>query len=236
MSTISVLVLGLSLGVRHALDADHLAAVSAMVSERATLRHASLIGALWGVGHTLALLGAGVAVILLHLEIGARTTLALEFGVAIMLIGLGVNALRKLLRGARLHFHAHQHGGHAHVHPHLHDGSAEPVPHTHHHLRVGTRPLFVGVVHGLAGSAALMLLVLSTIPSPLLGFGYIALFGVGSIGGMVCMSALVGLPMHLTAERFARAHLAVCALAGVFSLGCGLFMAYEIGVTGGLFV
>jgi len=234
LSTSSVLGIGLIFGLRHALEADHLAAVSTIVSERKSLLSSSLVGGLWGVGHTISLLIAGVAVILLHVQISQRVAMSLEFGVGLMLVGLGVNAIYKLARGGQLHLHAHQHGGHVHLHPHIHEGSPEPEPRTHHGFRLSARPLIVGMVHGLAGSAALMLLVLSTIPSPLLGFIYIGVFGLGSIGGMMLMSSLVGLPVHLTATRFTRAHLAVRALAGLFSLGFGLLMIYEIGFVDGL--
>jgi nickel/cobalt exporter len=229
LSVASILGLGLILGLKHALEADHLAAVATIVSERKSWLSSSLVGGLWGVGHTISLLIAGAAVILLHLQISERLALWLEFGVALMLVGLGAQALYKLTRGGRLHLHVHHHGGHTHVHPHLHHGSLESDPRTHHGFRLGARPLIVGMVHGLAGSAALMLLVLSTIPSPVIGFVYIAVFGLGSIGGMMLMSSLVGLPVHLTAARFTRAHLAVRGLAGLFSLGFGLFMVYEIG-------
>ena len=160
---------------------------------------------------------------------------------ALMLIALGINALRKLMRGGTLHFHQHQHFGHAHLHPHLHDvasgNSAGEIvdDDTHHGLRIGVRPLLVGIVHGLAGSAALMLLVLSTIKSQFVGMAYIGVFGIGSIGGMMLMSALVGLPIHLTANRFASGTRILQGLAGAFSLSLGLFMIYEIGYVGGLF-
>jgi hypothetical protein len=229
-----VLGLGLVFGLKHALDADHVAAVATMASESKTVCRSSVVGMLWGVGHTLALLVAGVAVIGLHLEIGARLAAAFELGVALMLIGLGTNALRTLVRGGKLHLHVHEHGGRIHVHPHLHGGAPEPGPHTHHGVQLRARPLLIGIVHGLAGSAALMLLVLSTIPSPLLGFTYIVVFGVGSIGGMMAMSALIGLPAHLTADRFNRANVAIQTGAALFSLGCGLNMAYQIGVVGWL--
>jgi sulfite exporter TauE/SafE len=173
-------------------------------------------------------------VILFRFEISERTELALEFCVGLMLVALGANALRKLARGAYLHLHVHRHGGRAHIHPHMHDGLPEPAPHTHHGLKLGARPVVVGMIHGLAGSAALMLLVLSTISSPLIGLSYIVVFGVGSIGGMMLMSALVGLPVYLTAARFNRANLAVRGMAGLFSLSFGLFMVYEIGYVKGL--
>jgi MFS family permease len=234
-STASVLAFGFVLGLKHAVEADHLAAVSTIVSERRSLWSSSLVGGLWGVGHTISLLFAGILVILFHFEIGERAALALEFGVGLMLVALGANALRKLARGGRVHLHVHRHGGRAHIHPHMHDGSPEVDPHTHHGLRLGVRPLLVGMIHGLAGSAALMLLVLSTINAPLVGVVYIVVFGVGSIGGMILMSALVGLPVYLTAARFNRANLTVRGLAGLFSLSFGLFMIYEIGFGKGLF-
>lgn len=235
LSIVSLLALGLVFGLRHAIEADHLAAVSAIVSERKSLLSSSLVGGLWGIGHTISLLVAGIVVILLKVEIPARTALFLEFGVGLMLVALGANAIRKLARGGHLHLHWHTHGGHAHAHPHMHDGSAETEPHTHHGLRLGVRPLIVGMVHGLAGSAALMLIVLSTIKSPLVAFIYIAVFGIGSIGGMMLMSALVALPIHLTSGRFDRANFAVRGLAGLFSLCFGVFMIYQIGFVDGLF-
>lgn len=230
----SLLGFGLIFGLKHALDVDHLAAVSTIVSESKSLIRSSVIGALWGVGHTISLLAVGVLVILLHVQISARTALALEFCVALMLIALGASTLRKLARGGRIHLHEHEHDGHVHFHPHVHDGAPEPFAHTHHGFALNLRPLLVGMVHGLAGSAALMLLVLSTVPSPVLGLAYIAVFGIGSICGMLFMSALVALPARLTAARFNRAHFAVRTLAGVFSVGFGLFMAYEVGIVGGL--
>jgi high-affinity nickel permease len=232
-SAFGILILGLGLGLRHALDTDHVAAVSAIVSERKNWFSSLLIGGIWGVGHTASLLLAGVAVILLKFDIG-RYEKQLEFCVALMLIGLGANVLYKLARGGRIHFHEHYHAGHAHIHPHLHDDKPEPA-HSHHGLKLGLRPLIIGMVHGLAGSAAVMFSVLITIKgSTALAFAYIIIFGVGSIGGMMVMSLILSLPIHLTAGYFAKTNLAVRALAGCFSLGFGLFMVYEIGFLGGL--
>jgi MFS family permease len=235
LSTASVLAFGFVLGLKHAVEVDHLAAVSTIVSERKSLLSSMVVGGLWGVGHTISLLIAGFLVILLHVEISERMALFLEFCVGLMLIALGANALRKLWRGGHLHLHMHSHGGHTHVHPHIHHDKSETDAHTHHGLRPGMRPLLVGMVHGLAGSAALMLLVLSTISRPLVGFAYIVIFGVGSIGGMMIMSALVSLPLYLTATRFTRANLMMRGLAGLFSLSFGLFVIYQIGVVGNLF-
>jgi len=226
---ISFIAFGFVLGLKHAIEADHLAAVSTIASERRSLLSSSLVGALWGLGHTLSLMVAGIAVILLHFQISERTSQALEFCVGVMLVGLGVNALRKLARGGHVHIHVHEHGGHLHAHPHIHEKAQEDEPHTHHGLRFGARPLLIGMVHGLAGSAALMLLVLATISSSLVGLLYIVVFGVGSIGGMMVMSTLFALPARFTVNRFARVNFALRGLAGVFSLSFGLFMVYEIG-------
>jgi sulfite exporter TauE/SafE len=229
LSIVSLLAFGFVLGLKHAIDADHLAAVSTMAGERRSLIGSSLIGALWGLGHTISLMVAGIIVIVLHFQISERTTQALEFGVGLMLVGLGINALSKLARGGHVHIHVHEHGGRLHAHPHVHDGKHEEEQHTHHGLRFGARPLLIGVVHGLAGSAALMLVVLTTISSPFVGFLYIVIFGVGSIGGMMIMSTLFALPARLTVTRFTRANFALRCVAGVFSLSFGLFMIYEIG-------
>ena len=236
LSTIPALTFGFVLGVKHAIEADHLAAVSTIVSERKSILSSSLVGGLWGVGHTISLVVAGVAVIMLGVRVGEQTKLGLEFCVGLMLVVLGANALRKLARGGRVHLHVHRHGGREHVHPHVHDGGAhDSAAATHHGLRLDTRSLVVGMIHGFAGSAALTLLVLSTIETPLVGLLYLAVFGAGSIGGMMLMSALVSLPLYLTARRFNRANLALRCAAGVFSLGFGLFMVYDIGFHSGLF-
>lgn len=229
LSIVSLLALGFVLGLKHAVEADHLAAVSTIASERRSLLSSSLVGALWGLGHTISLLAAGIAVILLHFKISDRTTQALELCVGIMLVLLGVNALHKLARGGQLHVHVHEHGGHLHAHPHLHDRYPKDEPHTHHGLRFGARPLLIGIVHGLAGSAAVLLLVVTTISSSLVGLLYIVVFGVGSIGGMMVMSALFALPARFTTRSFTRANFALRCLAGLFSLSFGLFMIYEIG-------
>jgi ABC-type nickel/cobalt efflux system permease component RcnA len=235
-TTLSVLGLGFILGLKHALDADHLVAVTTIVSEKRGLLGSAAVGAVWGLGHTAALLVVGVLVILLQAQIPGAVALALEFCVAIMLVALGANVLVKLRRSKRLHLHAHQHGGHYHAHPHLHEHAEQEEPHTHHGLRIGAKPFFIGLVHGMAGSAALMLLVLATIPSSLIGLIYIAIFGIGSVGGMLIMSAAISLPFALTATRFIRLNTAVRVVAAAFSIGFGFFMMYEIGFVGGFFL
>lgn len=228
------------LGLKHATEPDHLAAVSTIVSERKSIWSAAIVGGLWGIGHTISLVAAGILVIFLHFQIGERLALVLEFCVALMLIGLGINALRKAIRGAEIHFHTHKHNGVTHTHIHTHDKATshsdeKPHPHEHELPNLSLRPLVVGIVHGLAGSGALMLLILSTISSTAVGIAYILIFGAGSIGGMVLMSMLVGLPFHLSLNRIAWADWLLRGAAGTFSLCFGLFMVYDIGVTQELF-
>jgi hypothetical protein len=242
LSVLSLLAFGFGLGLKHATEADHLAAVSTILSDRKSLWSASLIGGLWGLGHTISLLLAGLAVIVLHFEISAHLAKGLEFCVALMLVGLGLDSLRKLARGGQLHLHAHRHGGRLHLHPHVHDSAHAHAPHqhsaeahSHHGLGIGPRPLVIGMMHGLAGSGALMLLVLSTISSAWVSMSYILVFGCGSIGGMILMSLFLGLPFHLTARRFGRMEWALRGVAGFFSLSFGVFMIYQIGFVQGLF-
>jgi hypothetical protein len=234
ISAVSFLIIGLGIGLKHAFDADHLAAVSTIVSERKSWLSSLLIGGVWGVGHTDSLLLAGVAVIILKIRI-EQYEKPLEFCVALMLIGLGANVLYKLVRGGRVHYHVHSHGPYTHIHPHIHENKPEPDPNSHHGLRLSIRPLLIGMVHGLAGSAALMLFVLTTIESTALAFGYIIVFGIGSIGGMMLMSLLLSIPARFTSASFIRTHLAVRAAAGLFSLVFGLMLAYDIGFKEGLF-
>jgi len=234
-STAGILFLGFFTGLWHAREADHLAAVSTIVTERKSLWSAAIVGGIWGLGHTISLILAGIFVLLLNFEITKQTERTLEFCVGVMLILLGLNVLRKLFQGGHLHFHAHRHGERVHAHPHLHERAEAKEPHTHHGFSFSPRALVVGMVHGLAGSAAVMLLLIPTIESRPLGLLYIAVFGIGSIGGMMLMSFLVGLPFHFTASRFNRFNYLLQTVAGLISVGIGIFIIYEKGVVEGLF-
>ena len=225
VSALGVLGLGFVLGLRHALDVDHVAAVSTIVTQRRSLWASSLVGAVWGLGHTASLLAVGLVVIGLRAEIPPRLASLFELGVAAMLIALGANLLWTIARGGRVHVHAHAHGARAHVHPHVHASGA--VRHDHG-FGAGRRPFLVGLVHGLAGSAALMLAVLATIPSRPLALAYVAVFGAGSIGGMLVMGALLGVPLALAAERFARADVVLRTGAGVGSVIVGIVLAVTV--------
>jgi ABC-type nickel/cobalt efflux system permease component RcnA len=237
-ASFSILALGFTLGLKHALDADHLVAVSTIVSGRRGILGSSIVGGLWGLGHTLSLVAVGLLVIALHIQIPEKVAMGMEFTVALMLVILGLNVLRSMRKG---HTHSHAHGGVSHVHPHAHD-------HEESHLRTaGTAPLkegltggkrsvFIGMVHGLAGSAALMLVVLTTIPSAGLAMSYIAIFGLGSVGGMMLMSTLLGLPFALTARKFESLNSVIRGVSGAVSVGFGLFLVWQIGITQGLFL
>ncbi|HEV8138444.1 MAG TPA: hypothetical protein VGP81_01625 [Pyrinomonadaceae bacterium] len=232
VSTISMLAFGFVLGLKHAIEADHIAAVSTIASEHASIVRSTFVGAFWGIGHTISLLVAGAAIVFLHIEVSGGLSLALELVVGIMLILLGANALRKILQGGHLHMHVHRHGGRLHAHPHVHESRPHDSMSSHHGLKLHRRPFIVGMIHGLAGSGALMLLVLSTIRQPLIALSYVLTFGVGSTGGMMLMSALVGLPAILTAQRFARANMMLRLAAAGFSIVLGFAITYQLGLNG----
>lgn len=228
LPAISILAIGFILGLQHAIEADHLAAVSTIVSEQKSLLAASIVGGLWGLGHTVALLTVGIAVIALKLKIPETAENYLEGTVGIMLVLLGLNALRKLLFAEKVHIHRHKHGTREHVHLHVHaapTAADDSVAGQHH--TISPRSVLVGMIHGLAGSAALMLLILPAIPSPALAIFYIAVFGIGSVGGMMLMSFLIGLPLHLTAKRFDLMNKGIRLAAGLFSLGLGFVLIHE---------
>ncbi|MFQ5860956.1 MAG: urease accessory protein UreH [Dehalococcoidia bacterium] len=236
---LAALILGLLLGMRHALDPDHMVAVSTIVSEYRNPLRALWVGVSWGLGHTTTLALLGVGVILLNLSISERTALALESAVGVMLILLGLQVFWNFRR-QRVHLHAHEPQPETHRHLHSHAASPEHA----HHLRwslgstVG-KPLFrvksyiVGTVHGIAGSAALMLLVLASIKSPLGGLSYIVLFGVGSVVAMGVLTVFLSLPFSVSA-RFPAVNRMVQVVAGVASIAFGGFLLYEIAFVEGL--
>lgn len=222
-SFFAVLLLGFLIGLRHALDADHLAAVSAIVSDKKSLLSSSIVGGLWGLGHTISLFVVGAFVVFLRVSISETLEGYLEAAVGMMLIVLGANVLRNVVRAHRIHSHAHEHNGRLHNHPHIHE--TEENEQSHH--RLGPRSLVVGMVHGLAGSAGLMLLVLPSIASPYTAMIFIVIFGVGSIFGMIVMSFLMGLPLYLTEGRFSMVNSALKVAAGLLSLVWGSMLVHE---------
>ena len=219
--------LGLLLGIQHALDPDHLIAVSTIVSEQKSFKWASLIGAFWGLGHTATLFLVGIIVIGLRVTIPPKLGTGLEMLVALMLVILGANVLRQSLGVERVHLHTHSHNPETHTHFHVHDSPKQGHGHDHP-FKAMRRPFIVGMVHGLAGSAALMLLVLSTIESPLGALLYIVIFGLGSVGGMLLLSGIIGLPFILTAQRFSMMNRWIRLCAGFASIAFGLFLGWDI--------
>ncbi len=230
----SILALGFLLGMRHATDADHLAAVATLATRSRSVGHTVAQGIAWGTGHTLTLMFFGGAVLVLGAVVPAQAAQALELAVGLMLVALGADALYRLRR-KRVHFHAHRHAdGAAHFHAHSHFGEGaqhDPARHEHMHPRgFPARALLVGMVHGMAGTAALVLLSLEALRSPAWGFVYIAIFGLGSILGMAALSAAIAVPLRLTSRHLTRAHDGLTAAVGVGTVMLGGYMVYRIGV------
>jgi high-affinity nickel-transport protein len=258
-SLLAVCVLGFFLGMRHATDPDHVIAVTTIVSRQRTTAGAAMIGALWGVGHTLTIVVVGAGIILLGWVIPPRVGLSLELSVGLMLIVLGLMNLTGVLQritesvappagppGPR-HAHPHPHGDYVHTHVHGHEPEAHPhtsdqTPLARLDRRLGglglyqmARPLIVGVVHGLAGSAAVALLVLTAIGNTVWSILYLLLFGVGTIAGMMLITAGIAWPLAYAGARFTRLPHRLRVASGVISLLFGLALAYQIGVVDGLF-
>ena len=238
----ALLGLGLVFGFKHATEVDHVVAVSTIVSEHRSLWRSALVGGLWGIGHTASLVIVGLIVLVFRVAIPLRLANLLEFGVALMIIGLGVMAMRKVWRArSEVHLHRHSHDGQSHVHIHFHEPATEhatlhsakssAATHSHAISQIGFKPFLVGAMHGLAGSAALTLLVLTQIQSLWLGLLYLALFGVGSTLGMLLMSGLIGLPFALSGPRLSKFNHGLQTFAGSLSIIFGLWYAYQVVLT-----
>ncbi len=229
---ISVLALGFLLGIRHAFEADHLAAVSTLVSRGRDLRDMTRHGALWGVGHTLALLAISLGVLFTPWGLPESFGPALELVVGLLLVGLGLHVLYRLWRD-RVHIHVHSHADgeiHLHAHSHRHEqGPHAESAHDHHHPLPRWRTLLVGLTHGAAGSAALTVYLAASLESPWVGLIYVLLFGVGSILGMGALSAVIAWPITATAKRLTWAHRGLQAAVAVASIAIGLSLAVEQG-------
>jgi cytochrome c biogenesis protein CcdA len=208
LNALSAAALGFLLGLRHATDADHVVAITAIVARERKFSRAARIGALWGVGHSLTVLVIGGALILYRVAIPPRLGLGLEFLVALVLIGLGFSNLRAKPAEAE-----------------------EKKSHTHD----GLRPFTVGVVHGLAGSAAVVLLVLAAIPDPAWAIAYLIVFGLGTVAGMTIVTWLIAAPAVFAGQRVERFQRGIRLAAGSLSIVFGLILAHAIVVDGGLF-
>ncbi|MDQ7051280.1 MAG: hypothetical protein Q9M92_17835 [Enterobacterales bacterium] len=211
----SLLLLGFLIGMRHAFEADHIAAVATLVSKTNSLKQAVKLGAIWGLGHTITLFLVGSIVFMTNIFIPSIVANWLEFVVGLMLVILGIDVLRRMI-SEKIHFHIHQHKEISpHFHAHSHKGenkvkgkeAASHCDNSHFHqhqhqqdARLSFRALFIGVLHGMAGSAALIILTLETIKSPLQGLIYISLFGFGSILGMAILSYVISIPLRASAK------------------------------------
>jgi high-affinity nickel-transport protein len=261
IALLSILAVGFFLGMRHATDPDHVIAVTTIVSNQRDKVRAALIGAFWGVGHTVTIFVVGAAIILFDLVIPVRVGLSMELSVAVMLIILGVVNVVGFLRsrseavtpagdGANygekiVHSHAHSHGGMIHTHPHTHHGEAGTTEHAslgwldRMFGRVGVyqyvRPFIIGVVHGLAGSAAVALLVLTTIRNVRWAVAYLLIFGVGTIAGMMLITMSIASAFTLVGKGRQKFSQQLALGSGLLSLGFGVFVAYEICFVNGLF-
>lgn len=227
--SLSLLLLGFLIGMRHAVEADHVAAVSSLATRARSHRETIRQGMAWGIGHTLTLFVVGSAVLLLDVLVPERVATLLELAVGLMLIGLGADVIGRLVRD-RVHFHLHRHGdGTAHFHAHSHAGDSmhDPRRHEHDHpRRWPLRALLVGLVHGMAGSAALILLTLQTVSSPLTGLVYVALFGLGSMLGMALLSAAIAVPLRYSARHLTWLHQGLQAVVGVATILIGARLVY----------
>jgi high-affinity nickel-transport protein len=206
LSLWSTMILGLLLGLRHATEPDHVVAVTTLVAQEKRPIAAAKLGFLWGIGHTAALVVAGGAIVLFRVVVPPRVGLALELCVAIMLLVLGLTSIRRALRNEPARISA----------------------------MTATRPLLVGLMHGLAGSGALGLLALPAIDRPLLAIGYLAVLGLGTIVGMLALTATMGVPIALATRRFARAHRYIVLGSGIASVLFGTVLAHRIGFVEGL--
>jgi len=258
INVLSILALGFFLGMRHATDPDHVIAVTTIVTRERQVSKSAWIGAFWGLGHTITIFAVGAAIILFDIAIPPRLGLSMELAVGLMLILLGVLNIAGFLRGLPVspmpaisasselvHSHAHSHGDYVHTHPHSHG----PGGHRHSpdqnpvawldrillrfRLYQPLRPLIIGVVHGLAGSAAVALLVLTTIRDPRWAIAYLLIFGLGTIAGMMVITVSIASTFHFAGgrQKFLQG---LAAASGVLSLAFGIFVAYQIVVVNGL--
>lgn len=245
MSLASALTLGFILGLKHALDADHVAAVSAIVARHKKLGTAWLLGAFWGLGHTATVFAVGVLIILFRVQIPPRLGLGMEFSVGIMLCLLGLLGLSgRLGGGVTSHAHRHEHEGEhghgqegAHSHAHLH---APETGWLKKHLALAgrwalLRSMAIGLVHGLAGSASVALLALAALADPWAGLLYLLVFGAGTVIGMLSLSALMEYSMAALARWWGPGERLLSILTGLLSLAVGLAVMRETGLQGGLF-
>jgi len=228
---LSLLLIGFMLGMRHALEADHLAAVATLARKSSSIKDAIKQGAVWGLGHTLTLFFFSSIVILSESIIPENLALGLELLVGIMLVFLGADVIRKLIRD-KIHFHSHQHENnqiHFHAHKHVINTAHNFSAHQHEHNDgFPLKALFVGFMHGMAGSAALIILTLQSVDSVMTGMLYILMFGIGSIIGMAALSAIIIMPLKYSAKGLTSLHNGLHAIIGVATVFLGVTLIFNI--------
>jgi cytochrome c biogenesis protein CcdA len=224
-----VLGIGFLLGMQHALEADHIAAVSSIAARRTDVRDIVKHGLTWGLGHTLTLFVFAGAAILLGHAIPGQLARPLETAVGIMLVGLGAHVLWRLWRD-RVHFHRHGHGDgteHIHVHSHVNETVAhEKSAHLHEH-GFRWRTLLVGLMHGMAGSAALLVLAISQVANAAYGLFYVLLFGIGSMLGMSALSVVIAVPLAVSARWLTWANRGLQGIVGIVTIAIGSITIYS---------
>jgi len=223
----SLLLFGLFIGMRHAMEADHVAAIASLVSKQQSLGYTLRQGACWGLGHTITLFLFGTVVIFMNTVMSEQLVKYLETAVGVMLVVLGLDVLRRLLRD-KIHVHGHRHENgiyHLHLHAHAGDKASDHAASRHDHEHVQgfpLRALMVGMMHGMAGSAAVILLALETVSSPLQGILYILVFGIGSTFGMAILSIVISMPLRVSANRLVRFNVALQLLIGFLTISIGV--------------
>lgn len=225
----SFLALGFAIGMAHAFEADHLAAVGAMLNRGEGRRSMMLKGAVWGLGHTTALFLICSLVVLLGLTISERVGAALELAVGIMIFGLGARLIWRMWR-ERVHIHVHDHGGNVHLHAHSHEGETEThdrAAHEHTHKQGHWSTLAVGLVHGAAGSAGLLVLTVAATDSVSIALLHFALFGIGSMLGMAALTMAASYPLSMVERGATWMRSAVTLTLGALALAVGSMVAFE---------
>lgn len=228
---LSILALGFVLGIKHAIEPDHVIAVSTIASQSKKLLRSTLSGVFWGIGHTATLFIFGILLILMKGEIPEKWAMSLEFLVGIMLVYLGLTTILSL-KNLHVHKHEHDEADHLHIHSHTHNGKHK---HKHHHNNVSYfKSMLIGLVHGLAGSGAVVLLTMSTVKSAWEGAIYILVFGAGTVVGMLICTTVIGIPFVLSAKKYSL-NKPLTQLTAVISTVFGVYYMYNLGVTEGLF-
>lgn len=240
--SISVLTLGFLLGIRHAIDADHVVAISTIISKQKHIRGSARIGMLWGIGHSITVTLVGIPIIFFSLKIPLKIGMALEFSVGIMLVVLGIVNLYRVRSqivktiASIIHKHSHSHLSQEHYHLHIHLPNKSNNKTHHLELFQVIRPILVGLMHGLAGSSAVAILILSTINNSILAAFYLVIFHVGATMGMMIITTLLGASIKVANQKLTFLHKYLVIVSGILSLVFGISIIYQVGFADRLFM